>query len=245
MAGRKAIYFVSDVHLGMHAGNPSEREERFLNFLRSIPRDTTKAVYMLGDIWDFWYEYRDLMPKEGIRVVMQMKELLDAGVEVHFFPGNHDMWVGDFFPKMGVIMHEQPCFVELGGKVFCLGHGDIVGGTDMGYRFLHWVYTSPVIQFIFKILHPGILFAMSYKWFKISRNSHSNDFEFVPGKQRIVKWAEETGAGRHVDCFIFGHFHRFVDIVLDNGARFLILPDWEGGSSYVLFDGESVEAVTF
>lgn len=235
---------MSDVHIGADIGDPAERENRFLKFLRSIPRDTAKAVYLLGDIWDFWYEYHDLVPKEGARVTAQMAELADAGVEVHFFPGNHDMWVGNFFEQIGVQMHQQPYFATLEGKEFCMGHGDIVGGTDGGYRFLHWVYTSPVIQFIFRIMHPRTLFAISRKWFRISRNSHK-PFEFVPHNQRIVRWAEAESAGRKVDYFVFGHFHRKVDITLQSGSRFLIMEDWVKSSPYLYFDGENLISKTF
>jgi len=245
MALRKGIYFISDVHLGMKDSDSQEREDRFVSFLKSIPRDTAKAVYFLGDVWDFWYEYKDLIPKEGVRVVHQMQDLMESGVEVHFFPGNHDMWVGDFFPSIGVVMHEQPYYVNLEGKKFCLGHGDIIGGTDAGYRFLHWVYTSPVIQFIFRTLHPRLLFGLSYTWFRISRNSHKESFEFVPRDQKIVRWAELDSAGRKVDYYVFGHFHRFVDTVLASGSRFFIMPDWMKESPYLYFDGEDVKKLTF
>lgn len=244
MAERKGIYFVSDVHIGADVGDPAEREDRFVNFLRSIPKDTAKAVYMLGDIWDLWYEYKDLVPKDGARVIALMAELADSGVEVHFFPGNHDMWVSDFFEKIGVVMHEQPCFVNIEGKEFCLGHGDIVGGTSAGYRFLHWVYTSPVIQFIFSLLHPRILFAMSRKWFRISRNSHK-PFEFIPERQKIVRWAKSVSAERKVDFFVFGHFHCNVDIILPSGSRFLITEDWVNASPYLFFDGETLSQMSF
>lgn len=239
MEERKGIYFVSDVHIGADDGNPQEREDRFVDFLRSIPKDSAKAVYMLGDIWDLWYEYRDLIPKDGARVVALMSELVSSGVEVHFFPGNHDMWVSDFFGRIGVQMHSQPEFLTLDGKVFCLGHGDIVGGVDAGYRFLHWVYTSKVVQFIFSLLHPRILFAMSRKWFRISRNSHK-PFDFIPEKQRIVRWAENVSAERKVDYFVFGHFHRKVQITLPGGSEFFIMGDWVNSSPFLFFDGLSL-----
>lgn len=240
---RKGIYFTADVHIGADEGDPAEREERFLRFLKSIP-DNAKALYLLGDIWDFWYEYRDLMPKAGARVVARLIQMKEAGIEIHFFPGNHDMWGREFFGEMGFQVHRQPYFTNIEGKEFCMGHGDVVGGTDPGYTFLHWVYTSPVIQFFFRLLHPRILFGMTKRWFRLSRRSHKS-FDFVPEKMRIVKWAMASEKERKVDFFVFGHFHRKVDYTLPDGARLLIMEDWVKVSPYLYFDGENLSSLLF
>ncbi len=243
MEERKGVYFASDVHIGADVGDPAEREARFVRFLKSIP-SSAKALYLLGDIWDFWYEYSELMPKDGARVTAVLLNLVHDGVEVHFFPGNHDMWVRDFFESNGIIMHSQPYFGSIEGKEFCLGHGDIIGGTDIGYRFLHWVYTSPVIQFIFRLMDPRLLFKLTRRWFRFSRNSHK-PFEFDPERQRIVQWARETAKSRKVDYFVFGHFHRDVRLTLEDGVEFFIMGDWVSDSPYFYFDGVSLQAKTF
>lgn len=243
MEERKGIYFVSDVHIGADIGDPAEREDRFVRFLKSIPVNA-KAIYLLGDIWDFWYEYSEFIPKDGARVTAALLNLIHDGVEVHFFPGNHDMWVRDFFEKNGISLHSQPYFCNIGGKEFCLGHGDIIGGTDIGYRVLHWVYTSPITQFIFRLMDPRILFWITRKWFRLSRNSHK-PFEFDPDRQKIVHWAREVDRNSKVDYFVFGHFHCDVRLTLESGAGFYIMGDWVNASPYYFFDGTSLQAKTF
>ena len=129
MAERKLVYFVSDVHLGLRTVDPAEREARFIAFLKGLPAQEMRALYLLGDIWDFWYEYRDVIPREGARVVAALIGLMDAGVEVWFCPGNHDIWTYSYFEQLGMHRFEQPYYVTLDGKDFCLGHGDLLGGA--------------------------------------------------------------------------------------------------------------------
>ena len=115
---RNLTYFVSDVHLGLDVKNPADREARFVSFLQSIPKDKTEALYMLGDIWDFWYEYHDVVPKGYVRVFASLMDLMDAGVKVYFFQGNHDIWCYHYFQDMGIIILQQPYVVNIAGKVF-------------------------------------------------------------------------------------------------------------------------------
>ena len=122
-------YFVSDVHLGLQVDDPAARESRFVSFLRSLPQDTT-ALYLLGDVWDFWYEYRDVVPKGYVRVLGALVDLMDRGVEVYFFQGNHDVWTYSYFEELGMKRLEQPALVEMGGHTFCLGHGDGLSLTE-------------------------------------------------------------------------------------------------------------------
>ena len=154
MAGRRT-YFVSDVHLGLQVADPQERERRFADFLNGLP-DETDAIYLLGDIWDFWYEYRDVVPKGYIRVLSALQALMDKGVKVCFFQGNHDVWTYKYFEELGMIRLEQPALVEIGGKVFCLGHGDGLGPVPFGYRFLRGVFHNRFLQFLFSLLHPWL-----------------------------------------------------------------------------------------
>ena len=129
-------YFVADVHLGLQVSDPDGREARFVSFLKGIPAEETEALYMLGDIWDFWYEYRDVVPKGYTRVFAALQELMDAGVKVYFFQGNHDVWTYHYFEELGMVPLVQPYATEIGGKTFCLGHGDGLGPGDRGYKFL-------------------------------------------------------------------------------------------------------------
>ena len=238
MAERKGVYFVSDVHLGLAVKDPSEREARFVSFLRGIPRDTTLALYMLGDIWDFWYEYHDVVPKGSVRVFAALMELMDAGVLVYFFPGNHDFWCYSYFESMGIkVVREQPQLVEIGGKVFCLGHGDGLGPGLRGYKFMNSMFKCRFIQRLFSSRHPRIAFWLGRGWSRHSRLARNEQYVFRGAEEPLYKWAEEFSSQTHVDCFIFGHLHAQADLTLPSGARLIVMKDWMDQSQYWYFDG--------
>ena len=158
MADRTLVYFVSDVHLGLDVNDPADREARFVSFLKSIPKDRAKSLYLLGDIWDFWYEYHDVVPKGYVRVFAALMDLMDAGVEVCFFQGNHDIWCFHYFEDLGIKILQQPYVTEIGGKVFCLGHGDGLGPGHKWYKLMRWGFRNKFFQSIFSLLHPYIAF---------------------------------------------------------------------------------------
>ena len=240
MMARQGVYFVSDVHLGLNLRDPADREERFVRFLRSIPADRTKALYLLGDIWDFWYEYRHVVPKGSVRVLAALVDLVNAGVEVFFFPGNHDMWCFHYFEELGIkVLREQPQCVEIDGKCFCLGHGDGLGPVDRGYKFLKGVFGSRVVQALFSSLHPTIAFGLGHSWSKDSRVSHK-EYVFRGKDEPLCKFAEEYSRSHAVDYFIFGHYHAHVDMQLECGARLMMTKSWIDDSPYLYFDGSSV-----
>ena len=165
MAQRTLVYFVADVHLGLDVADPSEREARFVRFLESIPKDRTLSLYMLGDIWDFWYEYRDLVPKGYVRVFAALMDLMDAGVEVCFFQGNHDIWCYHYFEDMGIRILHQPYTLEIGGKVFCIGHGDGLGPGNRVYKAMRWLFHNKVCQRMFSaLIHPTLAFTIGKGW---------------------------------------------------------------------------------
>ena len=238
MNARSLVWFVSDVHLGLRTADPAEREARFLAFLKAVPRDSL-AVYLLGDIWDFWYEYRDVVPREGARVVAELVALMDAGVNVYFFPGNHDLWCFSFFESLVMKRCEQPLLVEIGGKSFCLGHGDGLGGGSFSYRFLHGLFTCRFVQWLFSLLHPWIAYRLGKGWSGGKRAAH-DAYRFRGEDEPLYRFALEQSSQVHVDYFIFGHFHDAVDMTLPGGARFIVLEDWiHGGCPHVLFDAAS------
>ena len=232
-------FFVSDVHLGLQVGDPAGRERRFAEFLQGLPEDTD-ALYMLGDIWDFWYEYRDVVPKGYIRVFSALQSLMDRGVKVYFFQGNHDVWTYSYFEELGMKKLVQPYVVEMGGKKFCLGHGDGLGPVPAGYRFLRGLFHNRVAQFLFSMLHPWIAFRFGNGWSRNNRLAHDQEYEFRGKDEPLYKFAEEFSAGNDVDYFIFGHYHSSVDMTLPSGARLLVLKDWMRSSPYLCFDGVSV-----
>jgi UDP-2,3-diacylglucosamine hydrolase len=232
-------FFVSDVHLGLQVGDPAGRERRFADFLRGLPEDTD-ALYLLGDIWDFWYEYRDVVPKGYIRVFSALQSLMDRGVKVYFFQGNHDVWTYNYFEELGMKKLVQPYVVEMGGKKFCLGHGDGLGPVPAGYRFLRGLFHNRVAQFLFSMLHPWIAFRFGNGWSRNNRLAHDQEYEFRGKDEPLYKFAEEFSARNDVDYFIFGHYHSSVDMTLPSGARLLVLKDWMRSSPYLCFDGVSV-----
>jgi UDP-2,3-diacylglucosamine hydrolase len=185
MSTRRLTYFVSDVHLGLKVADPDARERRFADFLNGLPQETD-ALYLLGDIWDFWYEYRDVVPKGYVRVLAALQNLMDRGVKVYFFQGNHDVWTYSYFEELGMKRLEQPAVVEIGDKVFCLGHGDGLGPVPMGYRFLRGVFHSRILQFLFSLLHPWLAFRLG------------NGFRYRVGNGLGVRLAFGNGLGNGV-----------------------------------------------
>lgn len=185
MGDRKLTYFASDVHLGLDVAGPADREARFVRFLRSIPAENTEALYLLGDIWDFWYEYRDVVPKGYIRVFSALLELMDSGVKVYFFQGNHDVWTYSYFEELGMVRLEQPYVVDIRGKTFCLGHGDGLGPVPAGYRFLRKVFHNRVLQFLFSMLHPRIAFGFGNSWSRHNRLSRHQEYVYKIGRAHV------------------------------------------------------------
>jgi len=239
MADRTLTYFVSDVHLGLRVEDPAEREARFVSFLNSIPSDRTEALYLLGDIWDFWYEYRDVVPKGYVRVFAALMDLMDAGVKVYFFQGNHDIWCYHYFQDMGIQILEQPHVVRIGGKTFCLGHGDGLGPGFKGYKAMRWLFHNRIVQGLFSMLHPTIAFRMGTGWSTKSRVSKAREYVFRGVEEPLFKFAMEFSKTQKVDYFIFGHYHASEDMPLPNGARLVVMKDWikPQSSNWVLYDG--------
>ena len=239
MDRKQLTYFVSDVHLGLQVAGPAEREARFVSFLRNIPVEETEALYLLGDIWDFWYEYRDVVPKGYVRVLAALQDLMDKGVKVYFFQGNHDVWTYSYFETLGMVRLEQPAVVEISGRRFCLGHGDGLGPVPFGYRLLRSIFHCRFLQVLFSMLHPWIAFRFGNNWSKGNRLARKERYEFRGQDEPLYKFAEKFAEENKVDYFIFGHYHEDVSMTLSSGASFRILKDWIEGSPYLCFDGET------
>jgi len=233
MQTAKLTYFVSDVHLGLQVADPADRERRFVDFLESLP-ENTDALYLLGDVWDFWYEYRDVVPKGYIKVFAALLNLIERGVDVFFFQGNHDVWTYSYFEELGMKRLEQPCLVRLGGFSFCLGHGDGLGpGVPFGYRFLRGVFHNRILQFLFSLLHPWLAFRLGNNWSKGNRLARQEEYVFKGEDEPLYRFAAEYEKSHKVDCFIFGHFHTEVSMKTPKGADFLVMKDWISSSPYI------------
>lgn len=229
---KRYTYFVSDVHLGLQVDDPAGREARFTDFLRTLPEDT-EALYLLGDIWDFWYEYRDVVPKGYVKVFAALTSLMERGVKVYFFQGNHDVWTYSYFEELGMKRLKQPSLVEIGGRTFCIGHGDGLGPVPCGYRFLRAVFHNRVLQFLFSLLHPWIAFRLGNGWSRKNRLSRHQEYVFRGADEPLYKFAAAYEKEHKVDYFIFGHYHADVSLKTPAGAGFMVLKDWMKSSPYV------------
>lgn len=242
--GKNLYYFVSDVHLGLDYMNPAAREAKFAEFLNTLP-SSTKAVYLLGDIFDFWYEYKHVVPKGYTRTLGALASLVDRGVEVYFFNGNHDIWTYSFLQdEVGVKILQQPHVSEIEGKIFCLGHGDGLGNGDFGYKFLNSIFKCRLLQILFSSLHPRWAFGFGTWWSKHNRLTHKEDkWQWRGEDERIVKFCNALNAegSEKVDYFMFGHFHYPMRERLKNGGELLLLGEWINDCDYFVFDGTDIK----
>ncbi len=246
MAERNLTYFIADVHLGLRVGNWEEREAEFAKFLLSLPKNT-KTLYLLGDIFDFWYEYKYVIPRGYTRTLGALATLRDSGVEIFLFKGNHDVWTYNYFEQeLGMTPLEQPSVVEIDNKTFCLGHGDGLGKTPFGFRAIRTVFHSKFLQFLFSTIHPRWAFALGHSWSKHSRlaktdNGKGERYLFKGEGEPLFIFAEEFARTRHIDYFIFGHFHTPTLLKLPSGAEFHILGEWIHSCQYLIWDGTSLK----
>ncbi len=238
----KNIYFLSDAHLGSLAV-PHQRtqERRLVRFLDAI-KDKAAAVYLLGDMFDFWYEYRYVVPRGYTRFLGKLSELTDKGVEVHYFTGNHDIWAYDYLEReCGVTLHRGEQTVEIYGHEFFLAHGDGLGDRDLAFRFIRAVFHNRLCQRLFSALHPRWGMAFGLAWAKHSYIRHKKtDSPVFQGeeKEHLVRYARDYMTDHpEIDYFIFGHRHIELDMQLERHTRLLILGDWITQFSYAVYDG--------
>ena len=241
----KNIYFLSDAHLGSRAIKSGRTQERRLvNFLDSI-KHKASAVYLLGDMFDYWFEYRNVIPKGYTRFLGKLSELTDMGVEVHFFIGNHDIWCNDYLTKeCGVIMHYEPLTTEIYGKEFYLAHGDGLGDPDKKFKFLRSAFHNRTLRKIFSAIHPRWSMEWGLNWAKHSRLKREDGKEpeyMGEDKEHLVLYSKAYLQNHpSINYFIYGHRHIMLDLMLSKSARMMILGDWISYFSYAVFDGENL-----
>ena len=240
MAERDLTFFASDVHLGLDVSDPAAREARFTAFLKSIPASRTEVLYLLGDIWDFWYEYKYVVPKGYTKVFTALQELMEAGVRVYFFPGNHDIWAYRYFESLGMtVVRDRWLVTEIGGKTFCLSHGDGLGRGMYGYKFMRAIFHCRFFQILFSTLHPRIAFGLGHTWSRHSRLAKQEKYTFKGEGEPLYGWAADFSRNRKIDYFIFGHYHCPYRTGLSSGAEFVLLEDWMEGAPYLCFSPKS------
>ncbi len=242
----KPIYFISDAHLGSWAiSHHRTQERRLVRFLDEI-KDKASAVYMLGDMFDFWYEWKYVVPKGFARFLGKIAELSDRGVEMHYFIGNHDIWAYDYLRKeCGVTLHREPLTTELYGKEFFIAHGDGMGEDDKGFKLMRFIFHNKTCQWMYSnLLHPNTAMKFGLNWAKKSRLKRVNGEEppyMGEDKEELVLFSKAYQKEHpNIDFFIYGHRHIELDLMLGKETRMLIIGDWITQFTYAVWDGEKL-----
>lgn len=220
----KKYVFTADVHLGLKKGDPAQRERRFVQFLENLD-DNTAGLFLLGDIFDFWYDYKYVIPRGYTRTLGALARVRDRGIPIHFFVGNHDLWTfGYMEEELGIEVHRGELYIELEGKNFLLGHGHRMGRYPLKTRFLHGMFHNRFLQILFSGLHPRWAYALGRKWSAHNRNNHKPRYKFCCEEAPIYKYASEYE--HPVDYCIAGHLHTSARCRLPAGGELIILEDW-------------------
>jgi len=240
----KKIYFISDVHLGLHPAEKSfEREKLLVKWLDSIKSDIDE-LYLMGDIFDFWHEYLKVVPRGFTRFLGKIAEMSDNGTKIYFFTGNHDVWVYDYLPhEVGLTVYRKPVVKELNGLKFFLAHGDGLGRSDYGYKILKKIFTNKILQWLFARIHPNAAVAFGHRWSRTSRYAKGIVPEPFKGEDKEIQivFAKEKLKNEHFDFFIIGHRHIPFDLKLNETTRIINLGDWINNFSYAVLDGQKLE----
>jgi len=240
------IYFASDFHLGIDVKYTSkERELQIVSWLDQIKADA-EELYLVGDLFDFWFEYKHAIPKGYVRFLGKLAELKDHGVKVFIFTGNHDMWIFDYFEiEFDIPTYRAPIQKTIKGKSFYIGHGDGLGPGDHSYKFIKKIFSNKLCQWAFARLHPNFGIGLANFLSQSSRKSKTEDTSFGKEKEWLSIHANEVNQNTKHDYYVFGHRHLPIDYVLEDGkARYINLGDWMNYNSYAVFDGEKM-AVQF
>ena len=234
----KKIYFASDNHLGAPTPEASApREKRFVQWLSEIQQDAA-ALFLLGDLFDFWFEYKTVVPKGFVRVLGKLAEMADAGIPIHFFVGNHDLWMLDYLEKeVGIKVHYQPKEFTFNDRLFFIGHGDGLGPEDKGYKRMKKIFTNPFFQWCFRWLHPDLGMRLGhYLSVKNKLISGEEDAIFLgEDKEWLAQYAKRKYNEKARDYFVFGHRHIPLDIAINDKARYINLGDWITHFTYAEF----------
>ncbi len=241
------IYFASDVHLGTTTvKNARAHEQLFVRWLDTVKADAAQ-VFLLGDIFDYWYEYKTVAPRGFVRMLGKICEMTDAGIEVHFFTGNHDVWVFDYLPsECGITVHQSDIDICLAGKQFRIGHGDEVGRYDRSYMLLKAIFKSRIAQWFYSLIHPDLAGWFATTWSHQSRKTHQNSkshekyksFMGADKEHQILMARDLLAAGRKIDYFVYGHRHVAFDYALTPDSHLYNVGDWLRNFTYGVFDPE-------
>ncbi len=240
----KKIYFLSDFHLGAPDHKTSlVREKKIVKFLDEIKADASH-IFILGDLFDFWYEYKKVVPKGFVRILGKLAEITDSGIIIKFFVGNHDMWMNGYFEQeLGIEVFHEPKEFEFNNKKFFIGHGDGLGPGDHRYKFIKKVFRNKFSKWLFGILHPQSGIGLANYMSRKSRAATGFTDEHFLGEEKewLIIFSKEILEKKHVDYFIFGHRHLPLDFKLKDDSRYINLGDWIKYNSFAVFDGNDTE----
>ena len=242
MKGSGKIYFASDFHLGLKTGtSPIEREKEVTGWLKNIAGEADE-IYLVGDIFDFWWEYKLVVPRGFTRFLGAISELTDKGIPVHFFTGNHDMWVKDYLAKeCGMIIHTDPLTTSFNGKIFHIAHGEGLGSRNLPYKLLLKVFHNKILRRLYSSLHPSIGVGIGHRWSLSSRLGKGIRLEFLGEENEdLIRYAGSVSEREKIDHFIFGHRHLAMTYKMKEGSEICFLGDWIHHSSYAEWDGSAL-----
>ena len=244
----KKVYFSSDNHLGAPNKEESKlKEQKFLRWLDLVKKDAA-VIFLLGDLFDFWHEYKTVVPKGFVRVLGKLAEISDAGIPIHFFVGNHDLWMNGYFEEeLNIPVYHKPQEFNINGKSFFIGHGDGLGPNDKGYKRMKKLFTNPVSQWFFRWLHPDIGVRLAQKLSTENKLISGDDDIVFLGEENewLVQYCKRKLSQQHRDHFIFGHRHLPMQITLENNALYTNLGDWCTHFTYGVFDEDGLELKKF
>jgi UDP-2,3-diacylglucosamine hydrolase len=244
---RNKIYFLSDFHLGIPDPQQSrEREKIIIRFLDEIRSDAGE-IFLVGDMFDFWYEYRRVVPKGHVRLLGKLAELTDQGIPVHFFVGNHDMWMRDYFQnELGIRVYFQPQEFERQGKRLLVGHGDGLGPGDHGYKRLKKLFRNPISKFLFGIFPPVLGMGLAGYLSRRSRAATMNEQVFLgEEKEWLIIYSREVLRQKNLDFFVFGHRHLPIDHRLSENSRYINLGDWIRYFTYAVMEEGEMKLLSY
>ena len=241
----KKLYFASDFHLGAPDSESSSiREKRIISWLDKIT-DDAQGIFLVGDIFDFWFEYKQTIPKGHSRFFGKLAEITDSGIPIYIFTGNHDMWMFDYFPnEFGIPILRSPVTLDVRGMKILVGHGDGLGPGDHAYKFYKKVFNNSICQKLFEWLHPNIGIAIAKYWSHKSRvngDEHERNVE----AEWLVQYCRDTESKRHYDYYIFGHRHIACEIEINSNSKYINLGEWIDDPHYAVLDHEKLELLKY
>jgi UDP-2,3-diacylglucosamine hydrolase len=244
----KKIYFASDFHLGVPDKKSSLiREKKIIRWLNQVSEDA-EEIWLLGDIFDFWFDYKKVVPRGFVRLLGKMADIVDSGIPITIITGNHDMWFFDYLPEeIGVTLYREPVSRTWAGKKFLIGHGDGLGPGDKGYKLIKKVFSNKICQWLFRWIHPDIGIGMADYFSSKSRASTEDYDKIYLGDENewLAIYAKDVLKSEHYDYFIFGHRHLPIDIEVGENSRYINLGEWINYYTYAVFDGRELKLLTF